>query len=50
MKFKTTEEQLAELTVRHNKMTKAMASLEEPSLLSFEWVKENILQIKEDEG
>lgn len=50
MKYKTTEEKLAELTAKYDKMTKAMASLEEPSLLSFEWVKKKILQINDDEG
>lgn len=50
MKGNTIEKQLAELTVRHDNITKAMASLEGSLLFDMDWVKKNILQIKDDEG
>lgn len=50
MKGNTIKKQLAELMVRYDNITKAMASLEGPLLFDMGWVKKNVLQIKDDEG
>lgn len=50
MNYNSTEEQLAALEAKYTEFMKVMASCEGPSLLSFDWVKKNVLQINDDEG